>query len=56
MCLTCLIHQTKESLKDYQKLEVGDIINEEDVLAYLVWIPRFKYQVWDITSTNDEKN
>ena len=45
---------TQESLKEYQDLSVGEIINQEDVLAYLVWIPRFKYQVWDIENTLDE--
>lgn len=45
---------TQESLEYNQKLKVGEIINQEDVLAYLVWIPRFKYQVWDIEMSNDE--
>lgn len=44
---------TKESLEYNQKLKIGEIIKTEDILAYLVWIPRFKYQVWDIERTND---
>ena len=27
---------------------VGDIIDKNDILAYYVWIPRFKYKVWNI--------
>ena len=47
---------TKDSLEKNQQLENGDIVNSEDITAYLVWIPRFKYQVWDINQTNDENN
>ena len=32
----------------YQNAEVGTVLNEEDILAYYVWIPRFKYKVWNI--------
>jgi len=44
---------TKESLEYNRKLKVGEIIKPEDILAYFVWIPRFKYQVWDIEMSND---
>ena len=30
---------------------VGTTIPESDVLAYYVWIPRYKYKVWNITKT-----
>lgn len=33
---------------DYLKADVGSVIKEEDVVGYFVWIPRFKYRVWDI--------
>ena len=32
----------------YQGAEVGSIINEEDITAFYVWIPRFKYRVWNM--------
>ena len=33
----------------YQNAEVGTVLNEEDILAFYVWIPRFKYKVWNIS-------
>ena len=33
---------------NYVKANVGSNINIDDVLAFYVWIPRFKYMVWDI--------
>lgn len=47
---------TKDSLKENQNLQPGDIIEQKDILAYLVWIPRFKYLVWDIERTNEQSN
>ncbi len=39
----------KENVRNnYIKANVGERINLEDVLAFYVWIPRFKYLVWDI--------
>jgi len=43
-----------ERLEYYQNTSLGEIISEEDILAYLVWIPRFRYQLWDKEQTNDE--
>ena len=31
----------------YQSATPGTTINESDILAYYVWIPRFKYKVWN---------
>ena len=31
----------------YQSAEAGTVLNEEDILAFYVWIPRFKYKVWN---------
>ena len=33
----------------YQSAEAGTVLNEEDILAFYVWIPRFKYKVWNIS-------
>ncbi len=33
---------------NYVTAKAGTVINEEDILAYFVWIPRYKYKVWNI--------
>ena len=33
----------------YQSASVGTTITESDISGFLVWIPRFKYRVWNIT-------
>lgn len=35
-------------IDDYINKDIGSVINLNDVLAFYVWIPRFKYLVWDI--------
>lgn len=35
--------------KYYQKAGAGMIITDSDIIAFYVWIPRFKYRVWNIT-------
>ena len=35
----------------YVEAEVGTVIPESEVLAYYVWIPRYKYKVFNITKT-----
>ena len=38
------------TLKEYyQSRSAGFVINQEDIKAFYVWIPRFKYRVWNIT-------
>lgn len=40
------------TLKEYyQSSKLGKTINLSDVSAFYVWIPRFKYKVWNITGT-----
>lgn len=31
----------------YKDSKVGTIINNDDVLGYYVWVPRFKYKLWN---------
>ena len=31
----------------YKDSKIGSIVNQEDILAYYVWIPRFKYKLWN---------
>ena len=39
---------TSTNRSTYQNASVGTPIAESDILAYYVWIPRFKYKVWNI--------
>lgn len=41
----------------YLNSDINTIINEDDVTGYFVWIPRFKYNVWNINRTigNEEE-
>lgn len=36
------------SRDNYKKANVGEVIMDEDILAFYVWIPRFKYKVWNL--------
>ena len=31
----------------YNNVSAGGIVNQEDILAYYVWIPRFRYKLWN---------
>ena len=44
-----LVSSTKRTT--YVNVNAGTIIPEDDVLAYYVWIPRYKYKVWNIAKT-----
>ena len=39
---------TSTNRKIYQNASAGTTITESDILAYYVWIPRYKYKVWNI--------
>ena len=39
---------TSTNRNTYQSASVGTTITESDILAYYVWIPRYKYKVWNI--------
>ena len=41
-----LVSSTNRST--YQSASAGTTITEADILAFYVWIPRFKYKVWNI--------
>ena len=40
----------------YQGANAGAAISESDVLAYYVWIPRYKYKVWNINKDMNMTN
>ena len=42
---------TDTNRSTYQSADSGTEIPEEEILAYYVWIPRYKYKVWNITKT-----
>ena len=44
-----LVSSTNRST--YLNANAGTVIPEDDVLAYYVWIPRYKYKVFNITKT-----
>ena len=39
---------TSTNRSTYQSASAGTEITESDILAFYVWIPRFKYKVWNI--------
>ena len=39
---------TSTNRSKYQNASAGTTITESDILAYYVWIPRYKYKVWNI--------
>ena len=40
---------TSSTRDTYMNTDVGTIVSEADVLAYYVWIPRYKYQLFNAT-------
>ena len=42
---------------NYYKTHVGGVISEDDILAYFVWIPRYKYRIWttEVSATGNEQ-
>ena len=44
-----LVSSTNRST--YLSAEAGTVVSEDDILAHYVWIPRYKYKVWNITKT-----
>lgn len=46
------LKETESSKSRYEYLEApaGTVINDDDILAYFVWIPRFRYQLFNSNS------
>ena len=40
-------------LEYYMSNGVGTVINNEDIAMQMVWIPRYKYRVWNILGNNE---
>lgn len=46
---------TSNTRLNYLNSKIGTRINEADVVAYFVWIPRYKYHVWNISRQPTEE-
>ena len=44
-----LVNQTSRA--GYVSAAAGTAVNEADVMAYLVWVPRYKYKLFNVAST-----
>jgi hypothetical protein len=42
-------------LVDDVSYQVGDTIEEDDIESYFVWIPKYKYKLWNVDSTTTTK-
>ena len=49
-----LVKTSGTQTRAYYKANPGVEINQADILAYYVWIPRYKYQIW--STDNNNKN
>ena len=45
---TYIVETSRVIRTTYQNASAGTPITESDILAYYVWIPRYKYKVWNI--------
>ncbi len=43
------IHLIDNPSKEYK---IGDIIEESDIRSYFVWIPKYKYKLWNVNVTD----
>ena len=43
-----LVKETGTQTRKYYESNYGVTIPEEDILAYLVWIPRYRYTLWNV--------
>mgnify|MGYP004468137977 CR=1 FL=1 len=49
-----LVKESGTQTRAYYKANPGVTVNESDILAYYVWIPRYSYKIWSVD--NDNKN
>ena len=50
-----LVKESGTQTRDYYKNNSGVEINQADILAYYVWIPRYKYQIWNLSNSSSGK-
>ena len=46
-----LVKESGTQTRAYYKVNPGVVVNESDILAYYVWIPRYKYKIWTLTNS-----
>ena len=46
-----LVKESGTQTRAYYKANPGVVIDESDILAYYVWIPRYKYKIWTLTNS-----
>ena len=50
-----LVKESGTQTRAYYKANPGIEINQADILAYYVWIPRYKYQIWETGTSSAGK-
>ena len=51
-----LVKESGTKTRAYYKANPGVAIDESDILAYYVWIPRYKYKIWSVDNNNKKGN
>ena len=46
-----LVKESGTQTRAYYKVNPGVVVNESDILAYYVCIPRYKYKIWTLTNS-----
>ncbi len=49
-----LVKESGTQTRAYYKANPGVEINQADILAYYVWIPRYKYQIWNLDNSSQK--
>ena len=47
-----LVKESGTQTRAYYKSNPGVAIDESDILAYYVWIPRYKYKIWTLSNSD----
>jgi len=45
---------SNSSRSTYETMEAGELIEEDDILAYFVWVPRYKYKLWYVEARDGD--
>ena len=51
-----LVKESGTQTRAYYKANPGVVVNESDILAYYVWIPRYSYKIWSVDNNNKKGN
>ena len=49
-----LVKTSGTKTRAYYKANPGVVVNESDILAYYVWIPRYSYKIWSVDDNYKE--